>query len=78
MWCGRAERSLAYVPCSGCAKNALRSLGMVAAAGVAELADALDLGSSDANRGGSSPPARTIGQPQSAEDFVITGDCRCK
>jgi hypothetical protein len=30
------------------------------AAGVAELADALDLGSSDANRGGSSPPARTM------------------
>jgi hypothetical protein len=28
-------------------------------AGVAELADALDLGSSDENRGGSSPPART-------------------
>ena len=34
-------------------------------AGVAELADALDLGSSDENRGGSSPPARTsaAGQP---------------
>ena len=32
---------------------------LAAAAGVAELADALDLGSSDANRGGSSPPART-------------------
>jgi hypothetical protein len=30
-----------------------------AAAGVAELADALDLGSSDGNRGGSNPPART-------------------
>jgi hypothetical protein len=29
------------------------------AAGVAELADALDLGSSDENRGGSNPPART-------------------
>ena len=29
-------------------------------AGVAELADALDLGSSDASRGGSSPSARTI------------------
>jgi hypothetical protein len=28
-------------------------------AGVAELADALDLGSSDVNRGGSNPPART-------------------
>ena len=28
-------------------------------AGVAELADALDLGSSDDNRGGSNPPART-------------------
>jgi hypothetical protein len=31
----------------------------VAGAGVAELADALDLGSSDENRGGSNPPART-------------------
>ena len=31
----------------------------IVAAGVAELADALDLGSSDANRGGSNPPART-------------------
>ena len=30
------------------------------AAGVAELADALDLGSSDENRGGSNPPARTM------------------
>src|SRR5712671_2171980 len=30
-------------------------------AGVAELADALDLGSSDENRGGSNPPARTSG-----------------
>src|SRR6516165_6216944 len=30
------------------------------AAGVAELADALDLGSSDVNRGGSNPPARTM------------------
>tara|TARA_Y100001949_G_C15848888_1_gene269679 strand:- start:283 stop:393 length:111 start_codon:yes stop_codon:yes gene_type:complete len=29
-------------------------------AGVAELVDALDLGSSDANRGGSTPSARTI------------------
>jgi hypothetical protein len=29
------------------------------AAGVAELADALDLGSSDENHGGSNPPART-------------------
>jgi hypothetical protein len=28
-------------------------------AGVAKLADALDLGSSDENRGGSNPPART-------------------
>ena len=73
-----AERSHAYVPRSGCAKNALRSLGMVEAAGVAELADALDLGSSDANRGGSSPPARTIGQPQDGEDLVITGYRRCK
>src|SRR4029077_10264232 len=32
-------------------------------AGVAELADALDLGSSDENRGGSNPPARTSGPP---------------
>jgi hypothetical protein len=37
-------------------------------AGVAELVDALDLGSSDANRGGSSPPARTIGQSQDGEE----------
>ena len=35
------------------------------AAGVAELADALDLGSSDENRGGSSPPARTTAATRS-------------
>ena len=34
-----------------------------AAAGVAELADALDLGSSDVNRGGSNPSARTMARP---------------
>ena len=33
-------------------------------AGVAELADALDLGSSDENRGGSNPPARTSDRPR--------------
>ena len=40
------------------------------AAGVAELADALDLGSSDENRGGSSPPARTMAciKPRLAAD----------
>ena len=32
---------------------------LIALAGVAELVDALDLGSSDASRGGSSPSART-------------------
>src|SRR5437763_16271776 len=37
---------------------------ILAAAGVAELADALDLGSSDVNRGGSNPPARTKAQPE--------------
>ena len=37
-------------------------------AGVAELADALDLGSSDANRGGSNPPARTSGAPPSGAE----------
>ncbi len=34
-------------------------------AGVAELADALDLGSSDENRGGSNPPARTTAAERS-------------
>jgi hypothetical protein len=76
MWCSQPG-VLAYVPWYGCAKNALKPVGMVAA-GVAELADALDLGSSDANRGGSSPPARTSGQPQDGEDLVITGYRRCK
>ena len=72
-------RRLAYVPQNGCAKNARGSIGMVlAAAGVAELADALDLGSSDANRGGSNPPARTIGHLGGDEDLVITGFLRCK
>src|SRR5579862_6321063 len=36
-------------------------------AGVAELADALDLGSSDENRGGSNPPARTSGAARLSE-----------
>ena len=35
-------------------------MAFVACAGVAELVDALDLGSSDASRGGSNPSARTI------------------
>ncbi len=35
----------------------------VVAAGVAKMVDALDLGSSDANRGGSNPPARTSPAP---------------
>src|SRR5439155_24350957 len=35
--------------------------GVTPTAGVAELADAQDLGSCDASRGGSSPSARTIG-----------------
>ncbi len=37
-------------------------------AGVAELADALDLGSSDLGRGGSNPPARTT--PETASNSV--------
>ena len=49
-----------------------------AAAGVAELADALDLGSSDVNRGGSNPPARTITPPSDDNDLVITGFASCK
>jgi hypothetical protein len=48
VWCGKKGPSAG---CYGPSK---------AAAGVAELADALDLGSSDANRGGSNPPARTM------------------
>ena len=51
-------------------------------AGVAELADALDLGSSDARREGSSPSARTILQPQAdvaklvdARDLKSLGLC---
>ena len=40
-----------------------RSIPAGATAGVAELADALDLGSSDVNRGGSNPPARTMDMP---------------
>jgi hypothetical protein len=51
-----------YVGKGGCGKNTCPRAAMAAlaaTAGVAELADALDLGSSDANRGGSSPPART-------------------
>ena len=46
-------------------------------AGVAELADALDLGSSDVNRGGSSPPARTTAQPP-GDELVIIGSVPCK
>src|SRR6266851_1499619 len=45
-------------------------------AGVAELADALDLGSSDVNRGGSNPPARTSsGVPhRAAPRRVVRGE----
>ncbi len=50
--------------------------------GVAELANALDLGSSGASRGGSSPSARTILQPQAdvakrvdARDLKSLGLC---
>ena len=39
-------------------------LGVAKPAGVAELADAQDLGSCDASRGGSSPSARTTGVAQ--------------
>jgi hypothetical protein len=38
-------------------------------AGVAELVDALDLGSSDESRGGSSPSARTIAKKQ-VDDLI--------
>jgi hypothetical protein len=41
---------------------------MMLSAGVAELVDALDLGSSDESCGGSSPSARTI--PRSADDLT--------
>ena len=69
-----------YVAGNGCVKRGRRvaMAALATAAGVAELADALDLGSSDANRGGSSPPARTMEQPLGGEDLVITGDLRCK
>ena len=40
-------------------------------AGVAELVDALDLGSSDASRGGSSPSARTNVRPAEIHSNVI-------
>ncbi len=43
-------------------RGGMRHAGDTAGAGVAELADALDLGSSDENRGGSNPPARTNGR----------------
>lgn len=47
-------------------------------AGVAELADALDLGSSDENRGGSNPPARTMARPGEGYKSVTTGSVSCK
>ncbi len=43
------------------------SVWVMPAAGVAELVDALDLGSSGASRGGSSPSART--SPQSMPEL---------
>ena len=49
-----------------------------ATAGVAELADALDLGSSDVNRGGSNPPARTMARPGAGYDSITTGSVSCK
>jgi hypothetical protein len=76
-----AEHSLAYIQQNGCAKNAIGPVAPVVpattAAGVAELADALDLGSSDVHRGGSNPPARTKAAAV-RESLVITGDLRCK
>jgi hypothetical protein len=80
--CGQTVEHLpAYVQQKACAKNAIGPVTLVVpmttAAGVAELADALDLGSSDANRGGSNPPARTTAAA-ARENLVITGDLRCK
>src|SRR6516165_2872815 len=70
---------LDYVEGGGCAKNApaARAAAPAGAAGVAELADALDLGSSDANRGGSSPPARTMAA-YAGNQLVIIGSAPCK
>src|SRR3984893_6051456 len=48
------------------------------AAGVAELADALDLGSSDVNRGGSNPPARTMARSGGGYVSITTGSASCK
>src|SRR3990167_7221433 len=45
-------------------------------AGVAELVDALDLGSSAARRGGSSPLARTTINPPSPRRRLATADTR--
>ena len=49
-------------PVGSCYKPAARGIaaGQMLSAGVAELVDALDLGSSDESCGGSSPSARTI------------------
>jgi hypothetical protein len=73
---------LVYGAADGCAKTGPdRAGGSVAAetaAGVAELADALDLGSSDVNRGGSNPPARTMARPRGGYDWVTTGSVSCK
>jgi hypothetical protein len=52
---------------------ALRRLEDQTLAGVAELVDALDLGSSDASRGGSSPSARTTPGPGKAERRIEGG-----
>ena len=78
---GSNSMRLVYGATDGCDRTSPgRAGGSVpaeAAAGVAELADALDLGSSDANRGGSSPPARTTAQPP-GDELVIIGFIPCK
>ena len=72
----RALTMLDYVGESGCGKNAGPRAAMAAptaAAGVAELADALDLGSSDANRGGSKSPRPHQGAAHAGNELVIIG-----
>ena len=59
--------------------NAPYRLGAVepaVGAGVAELVDALDLGSSDANRGGSTPPARTMCHPEHRHKLRVLLTCK--
>jgi hypothetical protein len=55
---GREQGAVGYVVSGVCDKKRRRPAAL--AAGVAELVDALDLGSSDENRGGSNPSARTM------------------